>query len=46
MILERIAGAEQPQADGAMRGMRRIEGAAKQADAHAVAVERDRLRCT
>ena len=53
MILQRIARRHQPphpielqplqreQADGAMRGMRRIERAAKQPDAHAVAVERD-----
>src|SRR5689334_6323854 len=55
VFLERIAGTEQPphaielqpldreQADGAMRRMRRIEGAAEQANAHAVAVERYRL---
>ena len=53
VILQRIAGGDQPphavelqsldceQADGAMRDMRRIEGAAEQPDPHAVAVERD-----
>src|SRR5262245_22410278 len=53
VVLERIAGAEQPpdavefepldreQADGAMRRMRRIEGAAEQTDAHAIGIERD-----
>ena len=53
VFLERIARRDQPpdpvelqplhreQADGAVRGMRRIEGAAEQADAHAVGMERD-----
>src|SRR5690349_21708288 len=57
VILQRIAGTEQPphavqlealqreQTDGTMRRMRRIEGAAKQADAHAVGVERDGRSC-
>ncbi len=55
LLLERIARCHQPphavevqpfdrkQADGAMREVRRIERAAEQADAHAVAVERDGL---
>jgi len=55
VVLQRIAGAEQPpdaiepealdreQADGAVRRVRRIEGAAEQANAHAVAIERDGL---
>ena len=55
-ILQRIARRHQPpdpielqplqrkQADGAMRGVRRIERAAEQADAHAVRMKRDRLR--
>src|SRR5207245_5176420 len=34
---------DRKQADGAMREVRRIERAAEQADAHAVAVERDGL---
>jgi len=55
LLLERIARCHQPphtvelqpldreQADGAMCDVRRIERAAEQADAHAVAIERDGL---
>ena len=53
VILERIAWRHQPphavelqpldreQADGAVRQMRRVEGSAEQADAHAVGIKRD-----